>query len=105
MPRLQGENLEHNKITFERIHEIAQKKGCTPSQLALAWVLHQGFDVGPIPGTTKTENLNQNIESLYVKLSPEDMLELESIASIDAFKGSRLPPTILAHSNVETPQL
>ncbi|CAI9271475.1 unnamed protein product [Lactuca saligna] len=105
LPRLQGENLEHNKITFERIHEIAQKKGCTPSQLALAWVLHQGFDVGPIPGTTKIENLNQNIESLYVKLSPQDMVELESIASIDAFKGSRLPPTILAHSNVETPHL
>ncbi|KVI08345.1 Aldo/keto reductase [Cynara cardunculus var. scolymus] len=105
LPRLQGENLEHNEILFERIHEIAQKKGCTPSQLALGWVLHQGSDVSPIPGTTKIHNLNQNIGALSVKLSPEDMAELESIASVDAFKGGRLPPAILAHSNVETPPL
>ncbi|KAI3723381.1 hypothetical protein L2E82_34913 [Cichorium intybus] len=105
LPRLQGENYEHNKNMFERINEIAQKKGCTPSQLALAWALHQGSDVGPIPGTTKIENLNQNIGALSVKLSPQDMVELESIASIDAFKGSRLPEAILVHSNVETPPL
>ncbi|KAJ9541744.1 hypothetical protein OSB04_028250 [Centaurea solstitialis] len=105
LPRLQGENLEHNKILFKRIHEIAQKKGCTPSQLALSWVLHQGSDVSPIPGTTKIENLNQNMGTLSVKLSREEMAELESIASADAFKGDRFPSAILAHSNVETPPL
>ncbi|KAI3798215.1 hypothetical protein L1987_33486 [Smallanthus sonchifolius] len=104
-PRFQGDNLEHNKNLFERIHELARKKGCTPSQLALAWLVHQGTDVCPIPGTSKMENLNQNIGALSVKLSPQDMTELESIAAADAFKGGRLPPTILALSNVETPPL
>nr|KAJ0223611.1 hypothetical protein LSAT_V11C200067870 [Lactuca sativa] len=85
--------------------KLPRRKGVPPPSWHWRGSYTKGFDVGPIPGTTKTENLNQNIESLYVKLSPEDMLELESIASIDAFKGSRLPPTILAHSNVETPQL
>lgn len=103
--RLQGENLEHNNMLFERILDIAQKKGCTSSQLALAWVLHQGGDVSPIPGTSKLENLNQNIGALSVKLSSADKVELESIASINAFKGDRLPPMILALINVETPPL
>ncbi|KAJ0703116.1 putative perakine reductase [Helianthus annuus] len=101
-PRLQGENYKHNQILFDKIHEIAQKKKCTLSQLALAWVLHQGDDLSPIPGTSKMENFNENIGALSVKLSSHDMVELESIASVDAFKGSRLPPTILALSNVET---
>ncbi|KAJ9541537.1 hypothetical protein OSB04_028043 [Centaurea solstitialis] len=105
LPRLHGDNLDHNKMLFERICEFAEKKGCSPSQLALSWVLHQGSDVSPIPGTTKIENLNQNIGSLSIKLLQEDMAELESIASVDAFKGSRLRPKILALSNVETPPL
>ncbi|KAI3794882.1 hypothetical protein L1987_37523 [Smallanthus sonchifolius] len=102
IPKLQGENLEHNLTMFEQIHEIAKKKRCTTSQLALAWVLHQGDDLSPIPGTSKMENFNQNIGALSVEFSPEDMAELESIASADAFKGGRLAPTILALSNVET---
>ena len=68
---------------------MALRKGCTPSQLALAWVHHQGNDVCPIPGTTKIENLNQNIRALSVELSVENMAELESIASADAVKGDR----------------
>ncbi|XP_076882931.1 auxin-induced protein PCNT115-like [Bidens hawaiensis] len=104
LPRLQGENFDQNKVVFERVSEIAQKKGCTPSQLALAWVLHQGDDVGPIPGTTKIENLNQNLGALAVKLTPQDMAELESLAS---FKGARMPEQMLAHTytNSNTPPL
>ncbi|PON66890.1 Aldo/keto reductase [Parasponia andersonii] len=64
LPRFQGENLEHNKKIFEQVNEMATRKGCTPAQLALAWVHHQGDDVVPIPGTTKTENFNQNIGAL-----------------------------------------
>lgn len=79
--------MEHNKIVFERVSEMAARKGCTPAQLALAWVHHQGNDVCPIPGTTKIENFNQNIGALSVKLTPEEMSELESIAS--AAKGER----------------
>nr|XP_043625450.1 auxin-induced protein PCNT115-like [Erigeron canadensis] len=104
LPRLQGENFEHNKAVYERINEMAQKKKCTLSQLALAWVLHQGDDVAPIPGTTKIENLDQNLGALAVKLTTEDMAELESIAS---FKGDRMPEQILVHSykNSDTPPL
>ncbi|KAK6912197.1 NADP-dependent oxidoreductase domain [Dillenia turbinata] len=89
LPRFQPENLEQNKKIFERVNEMATRKGCTPSQLALAWVHHQGDDVCPIPGTTKIENFNQNIAALSVKLSPEEMAELESFASADLVKGDR----------------
>ncbi|KAI3794883.1 hypothetical protein L1987_37524 [Smallanthus sonchifolius] len=102
IPRLQGENLEHNMVFCEQIHEIAKRKRCTTSQLALAWVLYQGNDLSPIPGTSKMENFNQNIGALSVKLSPEDMAELESIASAEDIRGSRLPLTLLALSNVDT---
>ncbi|CAB4263565.1 unnamed protein product [Prunus armeniaca] len=56
--RFQPENVEHNKTLFEWVSDLAARKGCTPSQLALAWVHHQGKDVCPIPGTTKIENFN-----------------------------------------------
>ncbi|KAI3688390.1 hypothetical protein L1987_82102 [Smallanthus sonchifolius] len=95
LPKLQGENFDHNKVVYERVSEMAQKKGCTPSQLALAWVLHRGDDVGPIPGTTKIENLNQNLGALAVKLTARDMIELESMAS---FKGARMPEQILVNT-------
>ncbi|XP_022733173.1 probable aldo-keto reductase 2 [Durio zibethinus] len=105
LPRFQPENLEHNRRLYERVNEIAAKKGCTPSQLALAWVHHQGNDVCPIPGTTKTENFNQNIGALSVKLTPEEMTELESIASADAVKGDRYGGTIATYHESETPPL
>ncbi|GLT87090.1 hypothetical protein SLE2022_051900 [Rubroshorea leprosula] len=104
-PRFQPENLEHNKHLYERVKEMATRKGCTPSQLALAWVHHQGNDVCPIPGTTKIENLNQNIGALSVKLTPEEMAEIEVIASKDAVRGDRYPSTVPTYKNSETPPL
>lgn len=98
LPRFQAENLEHNKKMYERVNEMARKKGCTPSQLALAWVHHQGDDVCPIPGTTKVENFNQNVAALSVKLTPEDMAELETIASADAVKGERYGASSMANT-------
>ncbi|XP_060671308.1 probable aldo-keto reductase 2 [Ziziphus jujuba] len=86
IPRFQPENLEHNKTIFKRLNKMAARKGCTPSQLALAWVHHQGNDVCPIPGTTKIENFNQNIAALAVKLTQEEMAELEAFASMDTVK-------------------
>ncbi|KAK2413366.1 NAD(P)-linked oxidoreductase superfamily protein [Trifolium repens] len=82
MPRFQLENLQQNQTIFERVNELATKKGCTPSQLALAWLHHQGNDVCPIPGTTKIENFNENIGALSVKLTPKEMAEIESLADI-----------------------
>lgn len=102
-PRLKGENLQHNLNLFERVNEMAARKGCTPSQLALAWVHHQGNDVCPIPGTTKIQNLNQNIGALSVKLTPEDMAELEFMASA---KGDRYPVgDVPTWEHSETPPL
>ncbi|KAL7596194.1 probable aldo-keto reductase 4 [Lactuca sativa] len=105
LPRFQPENLENNKMLYERVSAIAVKKGCTPSQLALAWVHNQGNDVVPIPGTTKIENLRQNIGALSVKLTPEDMAELESIASADAAKGDRYMDGFPTYLNSDTPPL
>jgi len=105
LPRFQPENIEHNKILYERVNELASKKGCTPSQLSLAWVHHQGNDVVPIPGTTKIENLEQNIGALSVKLTPEEMAELESIASADSVKGARYGEGISTHLESNTPPL
>ncbi|CAA3024741.1 probable aldo-keto reductase 2 [Olea europaea subsp. europaea] len=104
-PRFQPENLETNKLVFERVSEMATRKGCTPSQLALAWVHHQGDDVCPIPGTTKIENFNQNIQALSVKLTPEEMAELESYASANVVKGDRHTYMASTWINSETPPL
>ncbi|XP_047947995.1 auxin-induced protein PCNT115-like [Salvia hispanica] len=86
-PRFNAKNLESNKVVYEKISEIATRKGCTPSQLALAWVHHQGDDVFPIPGTTKIDNINENIGALSVKLTLEEMTELSALA--DMVKGDR----------------
>ncbi|XP_022145191.1 probable aldo-keto reductase 2 [Momordica charantia] len=103
LPRFQAENLEHNKTVFEKVSAMAERKGCTPSQLALAWVHHQGDDVCPIPGTTKTENFNQNIGALSIKLTPEEMAELEGLASDDNVKGDRYPSSMATWKHSETP--
>ncbi|KAK9932832.1 hypothetical protein M0R45_020054 [Rubus argutus] len=104
-PRFQGENLEHNKTIFERVSDLATRKGCTPSQLALAWIHHQGNDVCPIPGTTKIENFNQNIGALSVKLTPEELAEIESFVSVGAVKGGRYQNDFNTWKNSETPPL
>ncbi|KAM7461344.1 hypothetical protein LguiA_029465 [Lonicera macranthoides] len=105
MPRFLPENIETNETIFKRVSEMATRKGCTPSQLALAWVHHQGDDVVPIPGTTKIENFNQNIKALSVKLTLEEMKELESYASIDVVKGERHAYMFSVFVNPETPPL
>ncbi|XP_061969730.1 probable aldo-keto reductase 2 [Populus nigra] len=104
-PRFRPENLEHNTQLFERVKEIAARKQCTSSQLALAWVHHQGDDVCPIPGTTKIENFNQNVGALSVKLTPEEIAELESIASSDAVRGDRYGHGMPTFKDSDTPPL
>ncbi|KAM0045004.1 putative perakine reductase [Helianthus debilis subsp. tardiflorus] len=103
IPRFQ--NMDHNKTIFERVNEMATRKGCTAAQLALAWVHHQGTDVVPIPGTTKLENFNQNVGALSVKLTPEEMVELESFASSDVVKGERNGHMQMTWINSDTPTL
>lgn len=105
LPRFLPENVEHNKRIFERVSDIATEKGCTPAQLALAWVHHQGDDVCPIPGTTKIENLNQNIGALSVKLTAKEMAELESLAAAEIVKGDRYGGSSSTWRESETPPL
>ncbi|XP_054820535.1 probable aldo-keto reductase 2 [Prosopis cineraria] len=105
LPRFQPENLEQNNTIFERVSEMAKRKGCTSSQLALAWLHHQGSDVCPIPGTTKIENLNQNIGALSVKLSPQELLGLESFVAADSVKGDRSAIGLATWKESDTPQL
>ncbi|ESQ29413.1 hypothetical protein EUTSA_v10023574mg [Eutrema salsugineum] len=105
LPRFQQENLDHNKILYEKVCAMSEKKGCTPAQLALAWVHHQGDDVCPIPGTTKIENLDQNIGALSVKLTPEEMAELEVIGQQESVKGERHGNIATTFKNSDTPPL
>ncbi|CAO1939078.1 unnamed protein product [Urochloa humidicola] len=106
LPRFQPENMEKNAKIFERVSAMAERKGCTTSQLALAWVHHQGSDVCPIPGTTKIANFNQNVGALSVKLTPEEMAELESYAAMDDIQGDRYHKTFLnTWEDSETPPL
>ncbi|KAH9320565.1 hypothetical protein KI387_015204, partial [Taxus chinensis] len=86
-PRFQGENLERNHALFQKLSEISAEKGCSPSHIALAWVQHQGNDVVPIPGTTKIKNLDDNMFSLSVNLTEEDMNEIEVVFPVDATAG------------------
>lgn len=89
-PRLQGENFDKNKMFYHRMEKLAQEKhGCTSSQLALAWILHQGDDVVPIPGTTKIKNLESNISSFKVKLNKDDLKEIEDAVPISEVAGDR----------------
>ncbi|XP_015697450.1 probable aldo-keto reductase 1 [Oryza brachyantha] len=89
-PRYNGENLEKNKVFYTRLEELATKYGCSPAQLALSWVLHQGDDVAPIPGTTKVKNLDDNIGAVKIKLSKEDLNVISSAVPAGEVAGSRV---------------
>jgi len=105
-PRFKGENLEKNKIFYTHIANLAKKHGCTPGQLALAWVLHQGDDVIPIPGTTKAKNLDENIGSLNVELSQQDLEEIVGSLPVDEVAGLRIYESMYHKSWIfaDTPQ-
>jgi aryl-alcohol dehydrogenase-like predicted oxidoreductase len=88
-PRFQGENFYANLRLVERVREIAKEKDCTPGQLALAWVLHRGEDVVPIPGTKRRTYLEQNVAATEIELSEEDLRRLDDAAPAGATAGDR----------------
>lgn len=88
-PRLNGEGLEANLKLVDAIRAIADEKGCTPGQLALAWVLAQGPDVAPIPGTKRVRYLEENVGAADVVLSDDDLARLEAAVPRDAVVGDR----------------
>jgi len=91
MPRFQGENFGKNLELVDRVEEMAGRKGCTPAQLALAWVLAQGPDVVPIPGTRRRSRLEENAGALGIVLSDEDLAEIDEIIPRDMAVGTRYP--------------
>jgi len=90
-PRFQGENFDRNLELVERVREIAEEKDVTPAQLALAWVLHQGDDIVPIPGTKRAHYLEENARAAEVELSDEDLARIEDAFPKGATSGERYP--------------
>ena len=98
-PRFQGENFQKNLDLVRRVEEIAAEKKCKPSQLALAWVLAQGSDVVPIPGTKRRKYLEENVGALAVKFTKEDLRRIEEVFPADAAAGGRYPEHMMALVN------
>lgn len=98
-PRFQGENFQRNLELVTRIQAMAARKGCTASQLALAWVLAQGEQVIPIPGTKRRPYLIENIEALQVRLDAGELREIEQIFPVDAVAGARYSQAAMASVN------
>ena len=90
-PRFQGENFDKNLQLVKKIEEMAQTRGIKASQLALAWVLAQGDDIVPIPGTKRRRYLEENLGALNAQLSPDDLAQIDDIFPIDAALGTRYP--------------
>jgi aryl-alcohol dehydrogenase-like predicted oxidoreductase len=98
-PRFQGENFQKNLDLVHRVEEIARAKGCKPSQLALAWVLAQGADIVPIPGTKHRKYLEENGAALDLELTAEDLHRIDEVFPIEAAAGPRYPDHMMSTVN------
>jgi len=98
-PRFQGENFQRNLELARRIADMALAKGCTAAQLALAWVLAQGEDLVPIPGTKQRKYLEENAASLLVHLTTRDLAQIEEVSPRGAAAGPRYPDAAMATVN------
>ncbi len=99
-PRFQGENFQKNLQMVSRIEQIAAEKRCTPGQLAIAWVLAQGEDIVPIPGTKRRTYLDQNLKAMEVSLTPADLKRIDEIAPRGAAVGARYPEEYMSRLGV-----
>jgi aryl-alcohol dehydrogenase-like predicted oxidoreductase len=90
-PQFQGANFQKNLELLERVQAIAEEKRVTPAQLALAWVMAQGDDVVPLPGTTKVQNLEENVAAMDIQLTDDDLERLDTAAPKGAVAGDRYP--------------
>lgn len=99
MPRFQGENFHKNLVLVEKLKTLAAEKDCSPSQLALAWVLAQGEDIIAIPGTKRIEYLEENIASENVHLTSDDLQSIEAIMPAGIVSGTRYPEKFMNHLN------
>jgi hypothetical protein len=103
MPRFSAENFPKNVQLVDKISELAKKKGVTPSQLTLAWLMAQGDDIIPIPGTTKVERLEENLGSLKVKISQEEEQEIRKLCEEAEIHGGRYPEAVTSSLFADTP--
>jgi len=88
---IQGDAFEKNLELVRRIEQLAASKGCTPAQLALACVLAQGDDTVPIPGTRRSQRLDENVESVDISLTEDELAEIDAVIPRDMVTGSRYP--------------
>ncbi|QEM68429.1 aldo/keto reductase [Geobacter sp. FeAm09] len=98
-PRFQGENFDRNLHLVEQIKAIAARKGCTPGQLALAWVMAQGNDIVPIPGTKRRKYLEENVAAATVAIDAAEMAEIDRMLPKGAASGERYPAAMMAIIN------
>jgi aryl-alcohol dehydrogenase-like predicted oxidoreductase len=99
-PRFQGDNFARNLVLVKHVQTKAKEKGCTPAQLALAWVLAQGDDVIPIPGTKRRSYLEENAAAADVILTPEELRQIDEIAPRGFAKGARYPAEMMRFLNL-----
>ena len=104
-PRFSAENFPKNLKLVDRITEIANKKGVTPSQLTLAWLMAQGDDIFPIPGTTKLDRVEENLGALHIKLTDEENKEIRDACEAAEIHGSRYPEAFSKALFADTPPL
>ena len=98
-PRFQGDNFAKNRELVHRVEEVAKEKNCKPAQLALAWVLAQGDDIVPIPGTKRRNYLEENIAALKVKLTSDDLQRLDALMPKGVAAGNRYPAEMMTSVN------
>jgi len=98
-PRFQGENFARNLALVDQVNAMAAEKGITAGQLALAWVLAQGQDLVPIPGTKRAAYLDENLAALDVRLTPADLARIDAVFPADAAAGARYPEAPMALLN------
>jgi aryl-alcohol dehydrogenase-like predicted oxidoreductase len=95
-PRFQGDNFQKNLALVRSVEQIAKEKGGTPAQLALAWVLAQGDDIVPIPGTKRRKYLEENVAAIELKLTADDLRRIDAMFPSGAAAGARYPEHIMA---------
>ena len=98
-PRFQGENIEKNLKLVSNVEKIAAEKKCTPAQLALAWVLAQGNDVVPIPGTKRVKYLEENLGAADIRLTSNDLKRIDEAVPPGATAGLRYPEAAMQSVN------
>ena len=104
-PRFSEENFPKNLKLTEEIGALAKKKGCTPGQLTLAWLMAQGEDIIPIPGTKKIKYLEENLGALEVKLTGEEEQEIRKVVDGAEVHGTRYPEVFMSRLFANTPEL